>query len=198
MTAKTKKAGKIAAYIIVALLLIGAVGTAFVLTNGFTERFKSFYLSLDGEQLPAGETERDFKRNTAYRFDVKYIFSKGKQKTGDYSVKVETNADKDFTFTVKGRNYGYRSGADITSAFDIDKRADYFIFGVREDACLDEVLKTMYPDAEIAALDATGLSDSYLYRLTVTSYDGKVTYGIKFRLRTQVTGVEFESKELLF
>lgn len=193
----TKGASKAIAYIVIILLLIGSIGLIFALTNGFTEDFKTFYLECNGEEL-SRESKRDFRREEVYKFNVKYVLDSGKEEEKDYSVKVVTNAERSFTFKAGKENYAYESGTDITKAFEVIKDKTAFTFKIPQGTTLITILQKLYPDKEITLKNESALSDLYLYSLIVTSYDEKVTYKIDFRLRTQVTGVEFEPKELWF
>lgn len=194
----TKKASKAIAYILIILLLIGSIGLIFALTNGFSEDFKTFYLVCGDEEIVKTETNRDFRRDEVYRFDVKYVFDTEQTNPKDYSVKVITNAEREFTFTVDNDNYSYQSGLDLSSVFELTKEKTYFTFKIPKDMTLQTVLERIYPDKDVVVKNASILTDNYLYSLIVTSYNEKVTYKINFRLRTQVTGVEFDPTELLF
>lgn len=194
----TKGASKAIAYIVIILLLIGSIGLIFALTNGFTEDFKTFYLECNGEEITEYESKRDFRREEVYNFNVKYILDSGKEQEKDYSVKVVTNAERGFTFKAGEENYSYESGTDITKAFEVIKDKTSFTFKIAKDTTMKTVLLSIYPDKEITLKNEPALTDLYLYSLMVTSYDEKVTYKIDFRLRTQVTGVEFEPQELWF
>ena len=53
----TLQAGRIITYVLIVLLLVGGVGFVAYFTNGFTDGFKSFYVSVNGENVLDAKTD---------------------------------------------------------------------------------------------------------------------------------------------
>lgn len=191
-----KKIVTIVAYVLVVLLLVGAIGLIFALTNGFTEDFKQFYLTCGDEKIMTQEDEREFWTGETYTFGVKYIFDSG-AKSKDYSVKIVSNAEKTFSYSVDGQVFAFKGGEDYSSTFSLKKDEDAFTFSLPKGG-LTEAISEHYSAKAVEVKNPELLKDGYFFSIVVTSYNKKATYTVKIKLLTNVTGVEFEQEDLVF
>ena len=193
----SKKVGKVLAIVLAVLLLVGAIGLIFALTNGFTEDFKEFYLTYGDEKIMAQESKRDFKNGETYTFGVKYVLDTGITEPKDYSVKIVSNAEKTFSYTVDGQTYAFKGGEDYSSAFSLKKDEGAFTFTIPKEG-LTEAISKHHSGKAVEVKNPDSLKDGYFFSVLVTSYNEKASCTVRFKLLTSVTGVEFDQKELLF
>ena len=193
----SKKIGKVLAIVLVVLLLAGAIGLIFALTNGFTEDFKEFYLTYGDEKLTAKESKLDVKNGETYTFGVKYIFDTGITEPKDYSVKIVSNAEKTFSYSADGQTFAFKGGEEYSSAFDLKKDADAFTFTIPKGG-LAEAISKHHSGKSVEVKNPELLKEGYFFSVVVTSYNEKATCTVKIKLLASVTGVEFNQKELVF
>ena len=193
----SKKVGKVLAIVLAVLLLVGAIGLIFALTNGFTEDFKEFYLTCGDEKIMAQESKRDLKNGETYTFGVKYVLDTGITEPKDYSVKIISNAEKTFSYTVDGQTYAFKGGEDYSSAFSLKKDEGVFTFTIPKEG-LTEAISKHHSGKAVEVKNPELLKDGYFFSVLVTSYNEKATCTVKIKLLASVTGVEFDLKELQF
>lgn len=191
-----KKVSKIIAFVLIILLLAGAIGLIFALTNGFTEDFKEFYLTYGDEKIMAQESKQSFKNGETYSFGVKYVLDTGIT-SKDYSVKIVTNAEKTFSYTVDGQTYAFKGGEDYSSVFGLKKDEGAFTFTIPKGG-ITEAISKRHSDKPVEVNNPDLLKDGYFFSVLVTSYNEKASCTVRFKLLTGVTGVEFDVKELMF
>lgn len=199
---KTNTIAKIITSILILLLLVGSLGFIFRFTNGFQEDFKSFYLTHEGKNIVATNSEMCFLSGEEYRFDVNYVFEfldEGEEVSTDYSVKIVPNVDEetDFTFTVNGEDVKYSSITDLTSGFNLDKQEEYFTFSIPENASLASILQVFYGEA-VEAPNDEDFENLYLYTLVVSSYNERVTYYIDFMIEPYANGIRLNEYWVVF
>lgn len=193
----SKKIGKIVAFVLVVLLLVGAIGLIFALTNGFTEDFKQFYLTCGDDKIMTQEDAREFKNGETYTFGVKYIFDAGVTKSKDYSVKIVSNAEKTFSYIADGKMYAFKGGEDYSSEFSLKKDEGAFTFTIPKGG-LTEAITEHLSCKSVEVANPELLKDGYFFSIVVTSYNKKATYTVKIKLLANVTGVEFEQEDIVF
>ena len=66
-----KTIAKIIAYVLIALVLVAAVGLIYKFTNGFNEDFKTFYVEYAGKQILTADSKLDLKKAQTHTFNVK-------------------------------------------------------------------------------------------------------------------------------
>ena len=126
---KTNTAVKVISAVLLVLLVLGAVGLLLRFTNGFTEDFKTFYLTHNDEQILNAQNEMVLDTGKEQRFDVHYTFETVMDNApSGYSVKIVPKAteETDFEFTVDGDKYLYSGEKDLTKAFDLVEDEDFF------------------------------------------------------------------------
>ncbi len=182
MSNTANTAAKIIAAVLAVALIAGGIGIIYKYTNGFNEDFKTFYVEYDGKQILTTESKQTFEPNKPYRFDVKYTFADTADEPKDYTVKVMPYCTEDFEFTAGDKRYMYSKAKELTSAFGIDKHETYFELTVTEDMSLRNVLRTVYGTQEVIVPSDTDEKNEYVYSLVISSYNGNVTYNIRFKI----------------
>lgn len=183
-----KKASKtrviVIAVVTVLLLAVIGLGVWFILdrTNGGTEAFQTFTVTLDGKEIKSTSQKKEIicGKHTG---KVKYIFSSFTGKK-DYDVSIIPRSGVAFDFYVNDTPLNWRT-QKLTAAFGLVKGEDTFTFTVPTN--LSAVLAALYPGAEITAPKEDELPDPFLYTLVVSSYDRSLTYTIDFAVTFSVT-----------
>ena len=191
-----KTAAKIIAYVILALVLIVAVGLIYKYTNGFNEDFKTFYVEYGGKQILTTESKLTLEKPQTHTFTVKYTFDNEKSEPKDYKVKITPNATRDFDYTVNDEKLLFSKTGELTSAFDIKKEKTQFSLTFPEDFDLQKVLRNINGDKTVAIPDDAESNNQYPFRLTVSSYNDKVKFNIDLKI-TDV-GITVTPEEIVF
>lgn len=191
-----KTAGKVIAYILVLLAVIGVVGVIIRFTGGFTSDFKTFYVSVDGKDVLTDMSGFEVTPQQPLSVDVKYTFGSAGSDVNGYSVKVvpHTVEGKDFDFTLNGDVYSFQAENDLTAGFDIERKETFFT--VTPKGGVTEVLQAVYPNYEVGDCREKGYTD--MYALVVTSYNGKANITLYFSVLEKVTGITLEPGEIVF
>ena len=198
MQSKGQSAAKIIGIILVLLLVAGLVAVIYKFTNGFNEDFKTFYVEYDGEQILSENSAMTFTEGKTHRFDVKYTFDTGQTEARDYSVEIVPNTEQDFEYTVDGEPYLYSKTGDLSSAFSLRKQATHFEITLREDMTIQSALETAYPGQQVEVPGTAADENPFPYALTVSSYNGTVSYRIAFALGADVTGITLDPPGIVF
>lgn len=193
-----KTVAKIIAYVILALVLVAAVGLIYKFTNGFNEDFKTFYVEYGGKQILTADSKQEFKQGAEHRFTVHYTFDNEKSEPKDYSVKIVPHAERDFDYTVDGEKYLYSKTGELTSAFGLKKEQTEFSIVIPSEYSLQKVLEATNSGKRVVVPEDAETNNPYPYRLVVSSYNGKVTYNIDFKLIPTVTDITLNPDEIIF
>ena len=114
----------LAALALVAALVLGAVITLAVYSNGF-ESFSPLYLT-DGENV-IGDELNDIPATGKVLYVKRAGFDKN---IGDYTVEIVPNPEYEFDYTADGQTYHYPDAFDnLTPAFNIIETDGGFILG---------------------------------------------------------------------
>ena len=191
-----KTVGKVIAYILVLLAVVGVVGVIIRFTGGFTSDFKTFYVSVDGKDVLTDTSGFEVTPQQPLSVDVKYTFGSAGGDVSGYSVKVVPHAveGKDFDFTLNGDVYSFQAENDLTAGFDIERKETSFT--VTPKGGVTEVLQAVYPNYEVGDCREKGYTD--MYALIVTSYNGKANITLYFSVPEKVTGITLEPGEIVF
>ena len=191
-----KTVGKVIAYILVLLAVVGVVGVIIRFTGGFTSDFKTFYVSVDGKDVLTDTSGFEVTPQQPLSVDVKYTFGSAGGDVSGYSVKVVPHAveGKDFDFTLNGDVYSFQAENDLTAGFDIERKETSFT--VTPKGGVTEVLQAVYPNYEVGDCREKGYTD--MYALIVTSYNGKANITLYFSVLEKVTGITLEPGEIVF
>lgn len=196
---KGRNAARIIAWILIILLLIGAIVAILHFTNDGNEGFKTFYLIHDGKDIVTTHSYAYYETGEQ-RFDVKYTFDVVSDEPRDYNVKIVPNTDADFDFTVEERWYSWASADELNGVFGLKKEADHFTFTIPEDKSITSVLEKMFPGEAVTAPSEAELPSPYLYSLIVSSYNEEVSYKIDFSI-VEIIAIEqvvIECEDLIF
>ena len=193
------KAGKVIVFLLIALVLVGAIGIILKFTNNGTTAFKTFYVEVNGK-ICIDKTQISLPLGENMRFETKYIFASNKAENHKgYSVKVVPNKTEKtkFDYTVDGNSYEFTSQTDFTAGFDIVK--DETGFTLKNDGLtVEKVLQKMYSGQTVEFnYEALDMSNAY-FNLIVSSYNGdsSVCIGLLFDIR--VSGVNLDKGEIEF
>lgn len=187
--------------LLVFLLCVGIFAMVAKFTNGFTEDFKTFYVTYNGKKLFSFDNQFFLEREEEHRFDVTYVFEfldDDEDPNREYSVKIIPNVDDktDFTFTVDGDEYAYSEVGELTKGFLLDKQDTYFVLSVTNDTCLESVLEGVY-GKDVDTPKDEYCPSPYLYTLVITSYDESITYFIDFAIGKGVTEIELDTDKVV-
>ncbi len=195
-TINGKKVWNVVAAILVLLVVIGLIGLIVKFTGGFTSGFKTFYVTIDGQDIIS--EGNGYKANTisGLTVDVKYTFDTQTSENKGYSVKIVPHKveGKDFDFTLNGEAYSYQAEKNLTNGFIIDKKDNSFT--ITPKGGITTILKAVYPNAEIS--DCTDKAYEDMFSLVVTSYNGKASTIVNFSVEENVTGIEFDKGVIVF
>lgn len=172
-------------FLIVALLVVVAVGVILKYTSGGNESFKTFYVQYGSEKILSTDTEKQMKLESGklYYFEVGYPLDVGKEETRDYSVSVVPNVKNDFDFTVDGECLSWKGDVpELSQYFGLTKQATSFTLYVPENTSLQTILQGVYAGKTVNVPTVQEIGSEYLYTLVVSSYNGKITYKINLAL----------------
>lgn len=191
-----KTVGKVIAYVLVLLVVVGAIGLVVRFTGGFTSDFKTFYVSVDGKDVLTTATGYEASAEEPLGVDVKYTFGSAGGDVSGYSVKVVPNPvqGKDFDFVLDGMPYSFQAEKDLTAGFDIDKGENSFT--VKPKGGITDILKAVYPANEIE--DCRDKSYADMYALVVTSYNGKASVTVCFSVTEKLVDIILDKEVIVF
>lgn len=193
---KGKTAGKIVAYILVLLVIVGVIGVIVRFTGGFTSDFKTFYVSVDGKDVLTSASGYKLTTTQPMTVEVKYAFGSAGGDASGYSVKVVPNAieNEDFDFALNGDVYSFQAETDLTAGFEIERGETSFTLTPK--GGVTEVLQAVYPNYEVS--DCRGKGYENMYALIVTSYNGKASVKLCFSVLEKVSGVMLDTDTIVF
>lgn len=148
---------------LIVVLVLGAVVTAAVYSNGF-ESLYPLYLT-DGENVIKGSI--DVPADGATLYLKRAGFDKA---IGRYNVEVLPNPEYDFDYIADGKNYRYSTSFDnLTEAFDISETQGGFVLELN--GGITDILAKLHGTNDISAIIADELFDVHPYVLHIyTNY----------------------------
>ena len=188
MAKKQGKIGKIIAYFLILLIVVGAIGFLAYYTNGFTGGIKTFSVECNGKEVMTSSSGFEMTVNEPLTVKVKYTF--GGENVSGYSVKVVPNklAGKDFDFKVDEYPYSYQAEKDLTDGENT--------FTIKPKGNLTEILQAIYPNNVVE--DCSQNSYENMFTLIVYSYDGESSVLLNFSVPEKVTGIELDKEVIVF
>ncbi len=184
-------------YVIILLIIALVIGFFAFFTNGFTEDYKSFYVVINGERILSYKDGYYLEKTSPpLEVEVKYALASVGDKKSGYSVSVLPNADYEFDFTVDGDTMSFCAEDDYSAGFNIVKSENSFTISPK--GSLLTILQTLYPDKEIEfdydSLDKT----ANMFTLVITSYNGKDSVDIGFRVLRMPIEIYIDPEEIIF
>ena len=180
---------KIITYIIIILVAVLAIGFAVFITNGFTEKPKSFYVDINGNKVASSASGYLLEKDKPLNCKVKFLSSDKK----NYTVQI-LSAKSDFTYTVDGKNCSFTGEEDFTDCFVITKTGDDFT--VETVGNLISVLQSKNPDTK-GNYNRKAVPDEDLFTLVITSESDKATIKIGFRVPSPETEIVMSPARLV-
>lgn len=180
---------KVITYIIIILVAVLAIGFAVFITNGFTEKPKSFYVDINGNKVALSASGYLLEKDKPLNCKVKFLSSDKK----NYTVQI-LSAKSDFTYTVDGKNCSFTGEEDFTDCFVITKTGDDFT--IETVGNLISVLQSKNPDAKVD-YDRKAVPDEDLFTLVITSESDKATIKIGFRIPSPETEIVMSPARLV-
>lgn len=165
---------KIITYVVILLVAVLAIGFAVFITNGFTEKPKSFYVDINGNKVASSANGYLLEKDKPLKCKVKFLSSDKK----NYTVQI-LSAKSDFAYTVDGENCGFTGEEDFTDCFVITKTSDDFT--VETVGNLISVLQSKNPDTKVN-YNRKAVPDEDLFTLVITSESDKATIRIGFKV----------------
>ncbi len=193
MAKKQGKIGKVIAYILILLIVVGAIGFLAYNTGGFTSGFKTFSVECDGKEVSTSASGFETTTKEPLVVKVKYNFD---SKASGYSVKVVPNAlaGKDFDFTLDGEIYSFQAERDLTDGFNIEYEENSFTLTPKGN--LTEIMQANYPNKVVEDCVKYGYKD--MFTLVITSYNGESTVYLNFSVPEKVVGIELNPEVIVF
>ncbi|MCQ2399901.1 MAG: hypothetical protein MJ072_05295, partial [Clostridia bacterium] len=128
--------------------------------------------------------------------EVKYALASVGDKKSGYSVSILPNADYEFDFTVDGDVMSFCAEDDYSAGFDIVKSENSFTIATK--GSLMTILQTLYPDKEIE-FDYDSLDKTVdMFTMVITSYNGKDSVDIGFRVLRMPIEIYIDPEEIEF
>lgn len=161
----------LAALALVVVLVLGAVVTAAVYSNGF-ESLAPLYLT-DGENVIADSL--DVPADGATLYLKRAGFDKA---IGSYTVEVLPNPEYDFDYTADGKNYRYSTAFDnLTAAFDISETQGGLVLEIN--GGITDVLAQLHGTDNISAdiLDELFGVHPYVLHIYTDYGETSITFG---------------------
>lgn len=180
---------KIITYAIILLVAVLAIGFAVFITNGFTEKPKSFYVDINGNKVASSASGYLLEKDKPLKCKVKFLSSDKK----NYAVRV-LSAKSDFTYFVDGKKSGFTGEEDFTDCFVITKTDDDFT--VETVGNLISVLQSKNPDAKVD-YDRKTVPDEDLFTLVITAESDKATIRIGFKVPNPETEIVISPARLV-
>ena len=180
---------KIMTYVVILLVAVFAIGFAVFITNGFTEKPKSFYVDINGNKVASSANGYLLEKDKPLKCKVKFLSSDKK----NYTVQI-LSAKSDFTYFVDGKKCGFTGEEDFNDCFVITKTGDDFT--VETAGNLISVLQSKNPDTKVN-YNRKAVPDEDLFTLVITSESDKATIKIGFRVPSPETEIVISPARLV-
>lgn len=194
----SKTVAQVIVYVVLALVLVVAVGLIYKYTNGFNEDFKTFFIEYESKKILTADSKLSLNNSKTYTFNVKYTFDTEKSEPKDYNVKIIPNVERDFDYTVDGEKHLYSKTGELTSVFGLVKEQAQFSITLPSDYNLQKVLQAVNGGKNTVVLKEAEENNPYPYRLVVSSYNEKVVYNIDFKIIQEANDITLNPDEIVF
>lgn len=195
---KKNRAIKVISYSISIILILGVIGGAYYLTNGFKKEITTFDVLYNGQSVVTS-SDINLPYAEEITFNVKcllQLLDKTEEKK-DYTIRVVPNITEstNFDFNVDGKIYSFAGESDLTSAFDIKKNVDSFSLFLPKTLTMENILKTNYPNSTITI--PTALTELNYFKIVVSSFDLKNEVSFNFFLKVYVQGIYLDKGAII-
>ena len=189
---------KTISYIVLLLAVVAVVGVFAKFTDGFTGDFKTFYVSVEGNDVLTSAGGYTVTEETPLEVSVKYVFGAlSKDEPKGYTVKIapnRTDESKNFPFTAGGETFNYYDTSDLTSGFVIEKGETSFRV-TPKGGTVTEILSAVY-NQSVSDCENFGYSD--MFTVIITSYNGEASVKLHFSLAGKVTKIILDKEAIEF
>ncbi len=187
---------KIIVYVVLVLVLIAGIGLIVKFTDGLSGDFKTFYLTINGEDIMSNGKDYVFDYENPFEVEVHYVFEKITNANKGYFVKVVPTKieGEDFDFTINGEAYSFQAEEDLTAGFDIVKGSNSFNIKPKGETL--SILQAVYLEKEVSIDGQPNYNN--MYTLIVTSYNGQASVTICFTFSDGVQDIVFDKENITF
>ena len=189
---------KTISYIVLLLAVVAVVGVFAKFTDGFTGDFKTFYVSVEGNDVLTSAGGYIVTEETPLEVNVKYVFGAlTKDEPKGYTVTIapnKTDESKNFPFTAGGETFNYYDTSDLTNGFVIEKGETSFRV-TPKGGTVTEILSAVY-QTSVSDCENFGYSD--MFTVIITSYNGEASVKLHFSLAGKVTKIILDKEAIEF
>ncbi len=165
----------------VLLIFVGLLGIVSKYSNGFNEDFKTFSLEHNNETISATESKLTFDVGSEQKIYCNYII-KPDDDSFSVSLSADTTKKNTFNYTVDGNSYSFKDNSDLSDYFELNKTNSYFTIKIPKDFSMENLLSSLYPDAEEIVIQNDVDYSNYYFTLTVSNYNESIMYHIHFNV----------------
>ena len=192
--ASSKKIAEIISAVLIVLCIVGIVGFVAYFTNGFTGDFKTFYVSIDGENVMGEKSNVLLTPGEPKKVDVKYAMGFASKDIKGYKVKIVPKAD--FDFMVDGDTYSFAAEEDLEKGFII--RYEEESFTITAIGKMQDILQALYPESEVT-VDNSAIPNEDLFSIIVYNKDETMSVVLNCTVNVyDVGGVILDKEEIVF
>lgn len=180
---------QLAIFVLIGLLVVGAVAVLVKYTSGGTTELATFFVKVNGNEVLT-DTVIGLKKGKESTFEPTYLadkfltqVKKDDYKYKGYKVEIKPNITDEtkFTYSVGDRNYKFESLAnkDFCSAFGLNKQETKFTLKV-DNFSIAEFISSKHEGKEVFIVPETIKSDKVYFNLIISSFDekSKITLGL--------------------
>lgn len=165
----------------VLLIFVGLLGIVSKYSNGFNEDFKTFSLEHNNETISATESKLTFDVGSEQKIYCNYII-KPDDDSFSVSLSADTTKKNTFNYTVDGNSYSFKDNSDLSDYFELNKTNSYFTIKIPNDFSMENLLSSLYPNAEEIVLQDDVDYSKYYFTLIVSNYNESIKYYIHFNV----------------
>ena len=169
-------------WVLIALIIIALVAGLIIYTKGFTTDFQSFYIVVNGERVLENGSGYKINGDRHLDVDVKYVFGRFSKEASGYSVKVVPADNVNFEIKIDDVPKDFEDIEDLAGGFNLKLEEEKFTLSPKGN--LTKLLSYVYDGAAVSVPDDMAQNEDEIFKLIVTSYNGKqsveITFGILY------------------
>jgi len=188
------KYSKAISYIILVVLILSVIGIVVKFTNGFTQDFATFYVTVDGKDITSEAFDYAISEEDSLTVEVKYLLNNVGADAKGYSLKIlpTDEESKDFKYISNDVIYSFQAEEDFSKGFNIELGETSFTISSK--GSLTDTLAAVR-GYEITHSDGEPFENMFI--LVVTSNDGAQSVKIHFTIMEDVYKVELDSTSII-